>query len=147
MVKWFMEATPKIDKRTITGPINGKLGGRPKLYATKLREKLIAKAEECADELVAVLYKEAKHGNIMALKEFLDRGLGKASQGIDITTNGKELPQPILANVIVAQDAVHSNNSNAQDSADVKALESGTGRNISLQDSVHHFIPDTSSPK
>ncbi len=74
---------------------NGKKGGRPKLEATKFREILIRKIEERAEPLVNALIAKAESGDVPALKEAMDRIIGKPIQGIDHTTNGKDLPAPI----------------------------------------------------
>ena len=75
---------------------NGKKGGRPKLEATKLREALIAMANKHAKELAEALRLKAISGDVPALKEVFDRGIGKPLQQLDHTTNGKELPTPII---------------------------------------------------
>lgn len=74
---------------------NGKLGGRPKLFASKLREALIRKAEENADALADVLYDKAQTGDVPAIKEMMDRALGKALMQADFTTNGESLNERI----------------------------------------------------
>jgi hypothetical protein len=75
---------------------NGKKGGRPRLEATVLREALIAAMEAKAKPLADALVDKALEGDVPALREVLDRGLGKPIQGVDHTTNGKDLPTPIL---------------------------------------------------
>ena len=65
---------------------NGKKGGRPRLEATKLREALIRQAEERADELAKVLMDKAITGDIPAIKEMIDRGIGKAVQPVNLDT-------------------------------------------------------------
>lgn len=42
------------------------------------------------------LISQAKDGNIVAIKELFDRAFGKATQFMDLQSNGKELPQPLL---------------------------------------------------
>ncbi len=70
---------------------NGKLGGRPPLFATKLRRALIEIAEREADELAKVLMSKAKTGDVPAIKEMMDRALGKAIQNVDITSDGESI--------------------------------------------------------
>lgn len=74
---------------------NGKLGGRPKLFASKLREALIREAEANAEPLAKVLMAKAMDGDIPAIKEMMDRALGKALQNIDMTTDGESLNERI----------------------------------------------------
>lgn len=81
---------------------NGKKGGRPKLFASKLSEALVRKAEEEAEVLSSVLLEKAKAGDLPAIKEMFDRALGKALQNVDMTTNGKELPTPIYGGASIS---------------------------------------------
>lgn len=69
----------------------GKKGGRPRLFASKLREALIRKAEEHAEPLAEVLVKKALEGDLPSIKEMIDRGIGKAIQAVDVTTDGESL--------------------------------------------------------
>ena len=66
----------------------------------------VDKAEERADELAQAIIDKALDGkslgDVPALKEVFDRGIGKVVQGLDHTTLGKEMPQPILSMI---QDA------------------------------------------
>lgn len=100
---------PKKDGRSKTSPINGRKGGRPILEATKLRAALIKKAEENAEQLAQVLFDKAIQGDLPSIKEMLDRAIGKALQRTDLTTDGKEMPRPILE-VVMKQDGVSSDN-------------------------------------
>ena len=84
------------DGRSKTSAKNGRLGGRPKLYATKLHEALIAEAEAHAKPLAKVLAEKALSGDLPAIKEIIDRGIGKALQNVDHTTNGQDIPTPII---------------------------------------------------
>ncbi len=58
-----------------------------------------------------VLIAKAMEGDMAAIKEVNDRVMGKAPQQTDITTNGKELPTPIMN-----LHGILSNNSNEQNS-------------------------------
>lgn len=78
---------------------NGKKGGRPRSEATILREVLIRKIEENAEPIAEALLKKGMTGDVQALRELLDRGLGKPQQSVDHTTNGESL------NVAVVQYA------------------------------------------
>lgn len=51
------------------------------------------KKQERVLVLLDQLYKEGKDGNIAAIKEYLDRQLGKAKDSIDITTKGDKINQ------------------------------------------------------
>lgn len=65
-----------------TARVNGLKGGRPILEATKYREALIREIEKHAKPLAEVLVKKGLEGDVPALKEINDRGLGKAPQSI-----------------------------------------------------------------
>lgn len=65
---------------------NGRKGGRPRLEATKLRVALIAAVEGNAERLAEALVVKALSGDISAIKEVLDRALGKAPAAIKLTT-------------------------------------------------------------
>lgn len=54
--------------------------GRKVLEATKFREALIRKIEERADGLADALLDKALSGDVPALREVADRGLGKSRQ-------------------------------------------------------------------
>lgn len=74
-------------------------GGRPKLEATKLREALIAEAEKRAAPLAKVLMDKAMTGDVPAIREMMDRALGKALQSFDHTSQGEKMPVPILVHL------------------------------------------------
>lgn len=65
--------------------------GRPKLEATKFREELIKAIERNARPLADALVNKGLTGDVPAIKEIADRGLGKAPQALDLSTLGKEL--------------------------------------------------------
>jgi ribosomal protein L12E/L44/L45/RPP1/RPP2 len=75
--------------------LNGKLGGRPKMFATKLHQELIRLAEENAVPLARVLMDKAIEGDLPAIKEMMDRSVGKALQNVDVTTDGESLNERI----------------------------------------------------
>ena len=70
---------------------NAQLAGRPKLFATKLRDALVRLAEENAEPLAAKLMERAMEGDIPAIKEYMDRALGKALQNVDVTSGGEPM--------------------------------------------------------
>jgi hypothetical protein len=84
-----------MDGRAFTSAANGRQGGRPKLEATKLREALIKEAEARAEPLAKVLMDKAMTGDVPAIKEMMDRAIGKALQQMDHTTNGESLNEKI----------------------------------------------------
>ncbi len=97
-------------------------GGRPK---DTPEQKLIKKAakqiiEEYKQALAEalpliqpVLIAKAIEGDIQAIKEVHDRTMDKSKQPTDVTTNGKDMPIPILQsiqpNVIPINDSIKEN--------------------------------------
>lgn len=77
-----------IDKRSLTSAANGKKGGRKKgLASIKAEEARNILAQMVFDEITPIglkLIKEAKKGNVAAMKELFDRAFGKAPQALDI---------------------------------------------------------------
>lgn len=59
---------------------------------------------------------------------------------LDLTSNGKDLPVPIIP---LAH--VHSNNGDKQDSGDAGSHTGGTGGDVLLEDGVDALIPDSES--
>ena len=87
---------------------NGKLGGRPKGYAALEAERQrIYVAERLVIEFAPIVDKaieQAKEGNQQAREWLTDRAFGKAQQFVDHTTDGKELPVPILGGITHQND-------------------------------------------
>lgn len=77
---------------------------------------------------------------LSAVRETLDRALGKPKESIDHTTNGKDLPTPILP-----IGYVRSDNGNTEDLSTHEANTSITGGDVVKQDSVDALIPDSES--
>ena len=78
---------------------NGKKGGRPigtrarhTIEASALRAYLIEEAVKSKKDIIAALIKKAKGGDILAIREVLDRALGKSKEQVDITSGGKPIP-------------------------------------------------------
>lgn len=74
--------------------VSGNPKGRPKkallsdALRRKLSENLRGKSDRTvADQLADALIKEAKKGNVQAIKEVFDRTEGKAKQSVDIEMN------------------------------------------------------------
>ena len=93
--------------------------GRKKGPATVAREKVKDYiAERIATDIAPIIDKlilKAKAGDVASIKELFDRGFGKASQSVDHTTNGKELPTPILAGLSI-MNGLHTDDSTEKDS-------------------------------
>jgi len=72
----------------ITSKRNGRLGGRPKNISTiKNEQARNVLAQMVYEEIVPLgkqLIKQAKAGNIMAMKELFDRAFGRSSQSFDV---------------------------------------------------------------
>ena len=104
----------ELDRRAFSSKVNAQLAGRPKLFATKLSQAIVRVAEEHADELAIALVDGALGKsnaviNVPAMKELFDRGLGRALQNVDVTSDGKALPTPII--LTSAPDEVSSDDS------------------------------------
>lgn len=93
---------------------SGNPAGRPKeteeqKLLRKTRKQLIEEYKDALAEALPlispVLVAKALEGDIPAIKELHDRTMDKAKQATDITTNGKDLPTPII-------NALPTNNSN-----------------------------------
>lgn len=112
----------RIDKEEIIGPRGGKSyrNKKPELVTDQweIEEYLQGLIEEGDkddenDPKAAYYFLTTKDPDNKAIDSMLDRALGKASEKLDITTNGKDLPTPLL-------NAVFSNNSNPQSNGDAK---------------------------
>mgnify|MGYP001576060714 CR=1 FL=1 len=66
----------------------------------KAAKEIIAEYKQALAEALPliqpVLIAKAIEGDIQAIKELHDRSMDKAKQSTDITSGGKELPQPII---------------------------------------------------
>jgi hypothetical protein len=91
--------------------------GRPKdtpesKIIKKATKELIAEYKEALGEALPlirpILLAKALDGDMMAIKEIHDRVMDKAKQSTDVTTNGKDIPQPIIN---IQRDAIHTDNS------------------------------------
>lgn len=95
-----------------TGNPNGRPKGR-KNFATLYREAIEKIANSTGMEpdafeleIVEQALRKARNGDIAFYRDTMDRLHGRAMQKLDHTTNGKELPQPI-----VQINALRANNS------------------------------------
>jgi len=88
--------------------------GRPTSLATleaqKARELLLERLIPKWGPIVDKAIEQAVEGNQQARDWLSERGLGKVTQGLDHTTNGKDLPIPIL-------NAVPSDNGAKEDTS------------------------------
>jgi hypothetical protein len=70
--------------------------GRKKGYsgveAEKARELIIKKLSVSLDPIVSILIKQAKKGDIRAIKELFDRAYGKVPQATELTLEQEEHP-------------------------------------------------------
>jgi len=72
----------------------------PAMLARQARNIML---EQLRPELVPITRKlidKAKKGDVLAARELFDRTLGKAQQFIDVTSDGKQLPRPILSMIL-----------------------------------------------
>lgn len=67
--------------------------GAPKLKDIKEYIAEVANEDENMLEVVKMLFKQARKGNVRAAQEIFDRYYHKATQPVDHTTGGKELNQ------------------------------------------------------
>jgi len=59
--------------------------------AREIKEHILKRIKEEIDPMCDALIAEAKKGNTQAFKELLDRGVGKATESLDITSDGKSI--------------------------------------------------------
>jgi len=88
---------------------SGNPKGRPKREWTwsGVLQKAVEKAEESGktvkEEVAEALIKEARKGNIQAVKELMNRMDGMPQQPTDITSGGQALPAPIYGGKSIRQ--------------------------------------------
>lgn len=75
-----------------------------------IRRDLIEQTYKNREKLNSALIGKAINGEIPAIKEVLDRTLGKSTEFVDVTSGGQVLPRPILANVIPSNDSNKKDN-------------------------------------
>ena len=101
---------PKEDTQFKPGQSGNPNGRPPKAWTmSTLIEEALEEVEEQSGKpfkhLVAKrLAKMAVSGDIQAIKEINDRIDGRPKQAIDHTTNGKDLPTPILSTLPIKKD-------------------------------------------
>ena len=112
----------------------------------------MAQAQHYFDDLLAIADDDSKDATstvsvarsrlmVDTRKWYLSKVLPKIyGDKLDLTSNGKDLPTPILP---LAH--VHSNDGDKQDSEDASSDTSGTGGNLQLEDGINALIPDSES--
>lgn len=105
-----------MDKRSITSKLNGAKSKGNKGYraphtllAAKTKAAFVQAVHENLQDLFNALLREAKKGNIIALKEMLDRAWGKPTQPIDGGSDNNGVPLPILVKFIDDRTANNRN--------------------------------------
>lgn len=92
-----------MDGRSRTSAENGRKGGRPKgfsaLAAERMRAKVAEELEVNYDKYFRPQLEKAADGDTFAWKELREFAYGKSQQAVDHTTNGKDMPLPILSQV------------------------------------------------
>ena len=61
------------------------------IQSEKLREYLIEQVIKEKSPIIKALIKKAKGGDTGAIKEILDRALGKAKESLDLTSGGEKI--------------------------------------------------------
>jgi hypothetical protein len=84
-----------------SGNPNGRKPDTPEVkLIRKARKEIIEEYKQALSEALPtiqpVLIAKALEGDVQAIKEIHDRTMDKAKQSTDITSGGKELPQPII---------------------------------------------------
>jgi hypothetical protein len=97
----------------VSGNPEGRTPDTPEQKIMKKAIKEIVKEykESLADSLpliAPIIKAKALEGDMTAIKEIHDRVMDKAKQSTDITTDGKELPAPIIN---ITRDAIHTDDS------------------------------------
>lgn len=59
--------------------------------------------------LLEKLYDLGIAGNVSAVREYLDRVMGRSKESVDVTTDGKALPQPILKLSVLRDNSPQEN--------------------------------------
>lgn len=72
------------------GRPKGTVGSNTK-KAQGIRDYILTRIEDEKGDLINALVDKAKSGDTQAFKELMDRGMGKAQQAIDITTDGDKI--------------------------------------------------------
>lgn len=56
-------------------------------------EMIMAEIHPIGEALIT----KAKNGDVGAIKELFDRAFGRSMQAVDVTSDGKELPRPLMS--------------------------------------------------
>ena len=121
-----------------------------KEFAKQYARARMAQAQHYFDDLLAIADDDSRDATTTASvardrlrvdtrKWYLSKVLPKIyGDKVDLTTNGKDLPTPILP-----LSHVHSNNGDKQDRGDASSDTSGAGGDVVEQNSVDALIPDS----
>lgn len=114
----------KIKESSWGGKRNGS-GRRPLLNQKDLEkvQELVSQHSAEVDEtdlekrervlvLLEKLYEEGKKGNVQAIKEYLDRQMGKSKESIDLTSKGKQIAMPVLVKFMEEDEKETKDNRN-----------------------------------
>lgn len=121
--------------------------GRPKgsysiveLIKKKLQEIPEGKDKTYGEYFVEqIMKKSVIEGDVSMMKDVINRVDGMPKQSVDHTTNGKDIPQPLLTNYVSSNKSYEESNGNEQ------TPEMCAGRDISQQDNIDSLIPDPQS--
>lgn len=100
-------------------------------------QKSLIQAKKYFPRVISALQKNVEEGKEKSIEMFI-KYVGEVADKIDHTTNGKDLPTPLLA-------YVSSNNSNKESNGNEKTSEVHSGGDISKQDNIDSLIPDPQS--
>jgi hypothetical protein len=74
----------------------GRKKGQAALAAEEYRKFIVEEVRKNKKEIVAAQITKAKQGDTQAFKELNDRALGKAPQGIDLTSKGEQIGKVVM---------------------------------------------------
>lgn len=100
-------------------------------------QKSLIQAKKYFPKVLSILRKNVDEGKEKSIEMFI-KYVGEVADKIDHTTNGKDLPTPLLAHV-------SSNLSNKESNGNVKETALHPGRDLSKQNDIDSLIPDPQS--
>lgn len=118
--------------------------GRPKgslanhtLQAQEFRKQLMQRLIEEAKPIIDALFKKGKQGDIVAIREIMNRTVGIPTQNLELTgKDGKDLPTPIMNYLVqnpqITFGNVQRHDSDEQNYIDVEAHTGGERGNVSI---------------
>lgn len=104
-------------RRNTAGRPVGSLDFKTKweIFIDKVAKQNNLTPQEIDEQLFAIGFKKAKEGDYSFYRDLHDRLYGKPQQPLDHTTNGKDLPIPILNNVFSNNSNKENNEPNQED--------------------------------